>query len=408
MSIEKKPGKLARLILLSPIKAFINSRSKIIIERNDTLEMEGPYIILGHHVTNWDPLILNSYVKEPICFIAGETLFRHPLLKRLLDFTGAIPKMKFKNDTRTIRSVIKAKKHNRVIGIFPEGNRNWDGTTEPLIFSTAKLVKLLNIPVVVATIRGGYLSQPRWANSFRKGIISLSFEKKWDINTLKNKTPEQIHHMLTEALAYNEMEWQLKNNFPYKGKNLAHYLERLLFICPHCQMPSHLQSHQDQFQCSSCDYTVRYTPNGTLEAVKHPIIFNTIHEWNSWQLEFLKDNLLQPESEEVWKSSMQDTIELSISDEVTPFKTISKGKIAWSPNDKSTIHFTGHNRKKLSFPLANMEGINIHLHHHLDFFIENKLYRFTFFQPRTSAYKWLKVSQHIQNMLKQEEVKRSK
>src|SRR5690606_25497073 len=101
--------------------------------------------------------------------------------------TGAIPKMKFTNDTRTIRSILQAKKSNRVIGLFPEGNRNWDGVTEPLTYATAKLIKSLNIPVVIATIAGGYLSHPRWGESHRKGQISISFIKKWDKDELKTK-----------------------------------------------------------------------------------------------------------------------------------------------------------------------------------------------------------------------------
>lgn len=65
MSIEKKPAKWVQRLLLSPIRTFIEYRSNIIIERNDTVEMEGPYIILGNHVNNWDPLFLNCYVLSP-------------------------------------------------------------------------------------------------------------------------------------------------------------------------------------------------------------------------------------------------------------------------------------------------------------------------------------------------------
>ena len=171
MSLERKPGKLAQKLVLTPIRAYIERRSNVIIERNDTLGMEPPYLVLSNHVTNWDPLYINCYVNEPICFVAAAPLFRNPLLKRVLDYTGAISKTKFKNDTSTVRSMLKAKKHRRVIGIFPEGNRTWDGRTEPLVYSTAKLVKLLDIPVVIVTIRGGYLSHPRWADKHRKGVL---------------------------------------------------------------------------------------------------------------------------------------------------------------------------------------------------------------------------------------------
>lgn len=196
LSIERKPAKWIENILRFTISTIINSRSKITIERNDTLNLKPPYIILANHVNNWDPLFINCYVNETMCFVAGDSLFRNPILKRILDFTGAIPKAKFRSDTSTIRNMINAKKHNRIIGLFPEGNRNWDGTTEPIIFATAKLVKLLDIPVVIATIHGGYLSHPRWAEHRRKGQISITFNKLWEKGELKNETYESIHQKL--------------------------------------------------------------------------------------------------------------------------------------------------------------------------------------------------------------------
>ncbi|MFD2043525.1 lysophospholipid acyltransferase family protein [Ornithinibacillus salinisoli] len=396
MSIEKKPGKLAQALLLTPIRAYINTRSRIIIKRNDTEDMNGPYVILANHVNNWDPLFLNCYVKEPICFITGETLFRHPLLKRVLDFTGAIPKMKFKNDTRTIRSVLKAKKHDRVIGIFPEGNRNWDGRTEPLIYSTAKLVKLLDLPVVIATIRGGYLSHPRWANSHRKGLISISFVKTWDVGDFKNESPQSIHSKLTNALKYDEIGWQSEEQAQYNGKNLANYLERLLFSCPSCQRIGNLFSTNDIFRCKQCGYTVRYTPLGTFEPEQNKLYFSTVHDWNMWQLNLLEETLFDPAWSNDWNQNLRDSVKLFVSDNERPFQLESSGTISWNTTSPDLLCYQDNNGKQYHFPIQDIEGINIHLHHKLDFFLKNKLYRIVFYHPRTSAYKWLKTIQFLQ------------
>ena len=45
-----------------------------------------------------------------------------------------------------------------VIGVFPEGKRNWDGRTDQLLFATAKLVEHLKVPVVTALLQGAHLS----------------------------------------------------------------------------------------------------------------------------------------------------------------------------------------------------------------------------------------------------------
>ncbi|SEN44103.1 1-acyl-sn-glycerol-3-phosphate acyltransferase [Mesobacillus persicus] len=384
MSIEQKPGKAMMKFLITMIRTYLNRRSKIIIEHNDTVDLKPPYIILANHVTNWDPLYINLFVKEPISFVAGDSLFRNPLLKRLLDYTGAIPKTKFKSDTRTIRSVLKAKKHHRVIGLFPEGNRNWDGNTEPLTYGTAKLIKMLDIPVVIATISGGHLSHPRWAVNPRKGLISISLQKKWAKGELSKESAETIHKLLTEALAHDEMNWQKKAQVPYYGKNLAHYLERFLFICPHCQELGQLRSDDNLFRCKNCDYTVRYTPYGVFEEVMHPLSITTTHEWNLWQLGVLEGIVKEPN----WGKALKDHVKLFSAEAEQPFTLVAQGYLVWRNHG---IALESDDGQIYPFLFNELEGINIHLHHHLEFYIKEKQYQIEFYQPRTSAYKWLQA-----------------
>ncbi|WP_158591778.1 lysophospholipid acyltransferase family protein [Oceanobacillus halophilus] len=394
MSIEKKPNKLLVNIIKFSIRKFINTRTKIIIEQDDTVDLKGPYLILSNHVNNWDPLFINLIVKEPICFIAGDSLFRIPILKSILYYFGAIPKMKSTNDTRTIRSMIKAKKHNRIIGIFPEGNRNWDGVTEPIHLATAKLAKLLDIPVVIGTIKGGHLNQPRWGLGHRKGPIYISLTKKFDKGEFRQDKPEEILKKLTDAFVYSEMDWQSEKNIPYKGKNLANYLERLLFVCPNCKTPENLHSHHDMFQCEHCNYTVRYTEYGNFEKVNFPLIYSTTHEWNQWQLKFMKKSLVDKQMSEVWKAVMDDHVNLKASKKGEKFRLVSSGNLTLD-RENEVLAFASEKGELFLFPLHQIDGLNIHLHHMLDFFIHDTMYRLEFYQPRTSAYKWLKVIQTL-------------
>ncbi|RPF51062.1 lysophospholipid acyltransferase family protein [Aquisalibacillus elongatus] len=392
MSIEKKPGRLAQHALVTPIKAFINSRSVIEIERNDTIGLKPPYVIISNHVNNWDPLFLNCYVDEPICYIAGEPLFRNPFLKHILNYAGAIRKTKFTNDTTTIRNVIKAKKHNRVIGIFPEGNRNWDGVNEPIIYSTAKLVKLLNIPVVVAKIKGGHLSHPRWGDGHRKGKIQISFEKHWADGDLKNLSVDEVYEKLTDAMFHDEVDWQQHEMNTYKAKNPAHYLERLLYICPHCQTPGFMHSVGDLFFCKSCQYKVRYTAYGNFESTNLPIHYETPRDWKNWQSSILDQYFDHPDWQNSWADCLKDPINLYVSKDKKPFELIGTGKLTW--NHYEFIFKT--EQETLSFQIKHADGVNIQFHHKLDFLYDDDFYRMVFYEPRSSAYKWLQVAKQIQ------------
>ncbi|WP_163970237.1 lysophospholipid acyltransferase family protein [Oceanobacillus halotolerans] len=391
MSLEKKPTKWIENILRFCLKIIISRRTKIVVEQNDTLNMEGPYFILSNHVNNWDPFFINLFVKEPISYITGEPLFRNPLLKRILNYIGAIPKTKYINDTRTIRSIIKAKKHNRIIGIFPEGNRNWDGNTESFPATTAKLIKRLEIPVVIVTIKGGHLSHPRWAKNNRKGTIYLSMVKLFDKEDLSDISPNAIHREVSNALHHNESKWQKEKLIPYKGKELANYLERFLFVCPHCHTPGKLQSNNDLFQCQHCLYTVRYNPYGYFDKVNHDVIHSTTNDWNRWQLKFITENLQKQQID--WKELMQDHVKLFVSENGQPFSLLSNGLLTWDLATNNQLSFVGDDKEDHTFPIEQIEGLNIQLHHRLDFFVQDKLYRLLFYQPRTSAYKWLNIIQ---------------
>jgi len=58
---------------------------------------------------------------------------------------------KIVSDFETVKTIIRLKE--RVIGIFPEGARTWDGCPLPIIKSTSKLIKLLKIPVVTVIVK---------------------------------------------------------------------------------------------------------------------------------------------------------------------------------------------------------------------------------------------------------------
>ena len=143
MSIERRLTNFELQSFLIPIRQFLNSKYNVKVTRNDTIGLKPPFLVLGNHVTDFDPFFINSYIEEPISFVAASSAFRKPHVRMLLNYAGAIPKTKSRTDTSTIRNILKAKKAGKVIGIFPEGNRTWNGLTEPMVYSTVKLIKSL-------------------------------------------------------------------------------------------------------------------------------------------------------------------------------------------------------------------------------------------------------------------------
>lgn len=369
---------------------YIQNKYNVTIEQNDTVGLKPPYIVLANHVNDWDPLFINCYVEEPLCFVAAAPLFRHPQLKKALNYAGAISKTKGRADRSTIKNILKAKKHNRAIALFPEGNRSWNGETDQIVYSTAKLIKLLGIPVVVANIKGGYLTQPRWSDHVRKGKITLSFKKIWDGKQVKALEVDDIHNALSKALYVDDIAYQQKEGILFKGQNLAQYLERYLYTCPHCQTIDNMYSQGNLFTCQHCQYSVAYNEAGTFDQRHDQYHFKTVKDWAQWQDEYIQQKVKEQDFLHTLQSNFHNDVTVDISIEEKPFESQGEFILSWQT---TAIHFQHKTIVEKSFTISfnDLSALNVHLSRGLFFFFENNLYRVHFKDPRSSAYKWFQL-----------------
>lgn len=387
MSIERKPSSLEQKLILSPLRMYIQSKYNVTVEQNDTIGLKPPYIILANHVNNWDPFFINCYVDEPLCFVAAAPLFRQPQLKKVLEYAGTISKTKGRPDRSTIKNILKAKKNNRAIALFPEGNRSWNGETDKIVYSTAKLVKLLGIPVVIGNIKGGYLSQPRWSDNHRKGQVAVSLTKLWDGHEVKELSIEEIDAALNKALYVDDIAWQQQTGIQFKGTRLAEYLERYLYTCPQCEQIDQMYSSDHTFMCQCCGYSVTYNEGGTFNQNHEKFYYPTIKAWSDWQNRFIAQHIQHEGFLSSLKEKFQNEVKVFVSKKEGPFETLGDYILSWRDDG---IHFEHLYNKKspINISFEELSGLNVHLSSRLYFFYEDDLYRVDFNNPRTSAYKW--------------------
>ena len=348
--------------------------------------LEPPYILLPNHQMFWDPFILGIFVPHPVYYVTSDMQFRNKFLSLLLGLVGSIPKSKAVSDFETIRLIMDVKKMKGVIGVYPEGRRNWDGHTLDLFYPTAKLVKLLKIPVIIPLMRGGSLSLPRWSYGRRKGEVSLSFSIGLTPEEITELSVDEIHAKLTELLNYDEYEYQSRAMIPFRRKNRAEYLELALFVCPQCRSISTLVSNGARFSCNTCSFSVRYSEYGFFESEPGLQTFKTIREWNLWQLDYLQ-TLLDKKKEEASEEPIitEKRIWLKKGFRRQPLKKYHLGNMILYYN---RIEFHPLRNKKLVFPLSEIEGENVQNGEIFEFYSGGKLYHFKALSKRVSGYKW--------------------
>ncbi|MFP4302213.1 MAG: lysophospholipid acyltransferase family protein [Spirochaetaceae bacterium] len=383
-------------ILRAGMGAYLKAQFNLHPRHEEVLKtIRPPFLILGNHTSVWDPFFLNVLVDAPIHYVVSDSQFRSRLVAFGLGLVGSIPKTKVLSDLETVKNIVKIKHKRGIIGVFPEGQTSWDGHTLPIIPSTAKLIKSLKVPVVVAKIEGAYFSRPRWSRLPRRGRVTVDFSLAFTPEELRGMSTAEIHQAITQKLEYDAYENQAKEMVRFAGRRLAEYLERTLFVCPECSKIGTLRSHRRRLNCLHCGYEVHYSPFGYLEPRSGKLRFSTIRGWNLWQIGEFQEQINR------WVQSGMHRLplisdkgaKLEIGYKTLPLKELTTGEICLYPGE---IRITAPG-VSFAFPIGEIEGMNIQNNERMEFYFRDELYKVTLQDPRGCTYKWDLATKHLQN-----------
>ncbi len=268
--------RVIRTILYLPVKFYCRLKFGVKIFKH---KKRGAYLILSNHQTDGDQFFTYLAFKNPVYLLATEDLFSNGFKSRLLEYAFApVPFDKTSTDIQSIRNCIKVAKEGGSLCVFPEGNRTYSGRTEHIKPSIVKLVKLLKLPVAIFKIDGGYGVQPRWARGGRKGKISAKVTSIIYPEQYLSMDNDELYALIKNGLSANEAI----DGRRYKGKRRAEYIERAVYVCPHCGL-SEWESKNNQARCTKCNLTVTYGEDKSITAVNGEIPFSNTAEWIDYQ-----------------------------------------------------------------------------------------------------------------------------
>lgn len=348
-----------------------------------------PYLLLPNHMNFWDPFFLGAVVRHPIFYVTSDAHFRSRVLKFLLGLVGAIPKTKVLSDFETVRTIMRVTRADGIVGIYPEGRRTWDGTTLPLYFSMAKLIKLMRVPVVTVVSRGAFLSLPRWGRGRRTGEVRLDFKLSFTAEDCSEMSQDDVFDRLSADLAYNEYDYQRSARVRFRGRRPAEKLEQVLYVCPHCGRFGTLFSRGARLRCAGCGYTVIYDDLGELRPADGlPPSHTSVDSWNRWQSERLIERLKRAVAEEDGSERPLFTkghITLFTGYRSEPLKRHPPGDLAFHVNGITYMKVDG---STLFFPFSQITGANVQNNERLEFYHDHTLYSFQSKTKQFSAYQW--------------------
>ena len=305
---EKKHRRHVRLFafLAAIVRPFF--RKKFNFVWDDLSQIEGPYLLLCNHNTNYDPVFVGLAASKQLYFVASEHVTRNRFLWRLLDFIFApIIHQKGKAGVNTVAEMLRCLKAGYNVAIFPEGNRSFNGLTCPFLSTIGKLARKSGAKLVTYKLEGGYLSQPRWGFTLRRGKLAGKLVHVYDTDELKGMTDDEVNSAIERDLYEDAFKTQEKEHIPFKGKKLAYGLETTLFTCPKCKRSGLLKSSNTDIACE-CGYKAEYNEFG--ELINTDGSKTTIAAWDAFQRESLEKEMMTANASHSDRVLFEDEIKL--------------------------------------------------------------------------------------------------
>ncbi|MEV0900976.1 lysophospholipid acyltransferase family protein [Actinoplanes sp. NPDC049802] len=90
------------------------------------LPAHGATIVAANHDSAWDPVVIAFAARRrrQIRALAKDSLWKNPLLRRVLDGMGQIPVRRGQADTGALDAAVRCLSTGGCLGIFPEGTRS--------------------------------------------------------------------------------------------------------------------------------------------------------------------------------------------------------------------------------------------------------------------------------------------
>lgn len=242
------------------------------------------FIIIANHADGMDVGYQLIALRRYIRFVISDHLARSKFTDIVLEgIAGVIVKHREEPSTVLTDRIKASIKAGIPVSIFAEGAMTPNGETGFFSPRTGQLIKESGAALITFRLTGGYMHAPKWAKHLRKCPVHGKVVAEYSPQQLAEMTVDEVNALISKDIYHNEYEYQAKKKNEYKGKNLAEFVERILYMCPECKEIGHLHSHKDFLKCDNCGYEVELKYDGLFHKQDGAIHFSTILDWDKWQ-----------------------------------------------------------------------------------------------------------------------------
>jgi long-chain acyl-CoA synthetase len=169
--------------------------------------LKPPYLICPNHQSYIDPfLVCSAYprsVLENTFHVGASMYFKNAAMTQLGRLINVVPIDPDVQLLRAMRAGAAGLRVGRILNIYPEGQRSFDGKLHEFKKGAAILATELNLPIVPVALDGPYRIWPRKSWRIRPAKVKIRFGEPIDARQFVSNEPD-------EDAAYQEVTSELK------------------------------------------------------------------------------------------------------------------------------------------------------------------------------------------------------
>jgi long-chain acyl-CoA synthetase len=166
---------LLRLIYYALFKTLLRLETRGL----QHLPSKGPYLICPNHQSYLDGFVLAStlpfHIFRNMFFVGYSFMFTSWFMKLIARLTNIVPVDPDAHLLKAMRAGARGLREGRILCIFPEGGRSFDGSLQEFKKGAAILSRELSVPIIPVAIQGTHRVWPRDSVRIRPHRVRIEF-----------------------------------------------------------------------------------------------------------------------------------------------------------------------------------------------------------------------------------------
>lgn len=158
------------------LKWLLHLLISVEIHGRENWQREGRSIVLLNHQSVLDPFIFGAFLDYRVAFLTKSTSFTHWLPWVFLRWAMGLPTTRYQTDPQIIPMMKTFLSRGIKVGIFPEGERCWDGEMQSFKLSLVKILMASREALSIVILENVFRFWPRWAKFPRRGHIKINIQ----------------------------------------------------------------------------------------------------------------------------------------------------------------------------------------------------------------------------------------